>query len=272
MSGQPFTLFPAIDLRRGRCVRLRQGDPNAETVYSEDPVAMARHWVAQGATWLHVVNLDGAFTRDARAAAATHLRLADLPINLQRLAAIAAAVDVPIQFGGGLRTLEDIELALNLGATRVVLGTVAVTNPALVRDALQRFGPERIVVGLDARDGRIATHGWLAVSDVSAVELGRAMREAGVQRAVYTDIRRDGMLTGVDVAGTAHLAEATGLRVIASGGVASLDDIDALLAVAHKGVEGVIIGQALYTGRVDLRAALERVRLHRSAPSGHGSA
>lgn len=249
MTTTSFTIFPAIDLRRGRCVRLRQGDPEAETVYSDDPVAMARHWVAQGAMWLHVVNLDGAFTGRVTAGGA-------LPINLQRLAEIRQAVDVPIQFGGGLRTLEDIALVLDLGATRVVLGTVAVTNPDLVRAALERFGADRIVVGLDARDGRVATHGWLAVSDVRVEDLGRAMAAAGVRRAVYTDIRRDGMLAGVDVEGAARLAEMTGLRIIASGGVAGLEDIRRLLAVAHRGVEGVIVGQALYTGRLDLKKAL----------------
>ena len=249
MITTPFTLFPAIDLRRGRCVRLRQGDPDAETVYSDDPVAVARHWVAQGATWLHVVNLDGAFTGRAQVGNG-------LPVNLQRLRDIRQAVDVPIQFGGGLRTLEDIALVLELGATRVVLGTVAVTNPDLVREALARFGTERIVVGLDARDGRVATHGWLEVSDVTVEALGRAMAQAGVRRAVYTDIRRDGMLTGVDAEGAARLAEATGLRIIASGGVADLEDIRRLLTVAHRGVEGVIVGQALYTGRLDLHAAL----------------
>ncbi len=247
-----FVIFPAIDLRRGKCVRLRQGDPDAETVYSDDPAAIAKQWVAQGAAWLHVVNLDGAFgdrTRDPM----------ESP-NVRALKAIRDAVSVPIQFGGGLRTLEDIALILDLGAARVVLGTVAVTQPDLVREALRRFGPERIVVGLDARDGRVATHGWAHVSDVSVVALGRAMREAGVLRAVYTDIRRDGMLTGVDAEGAAHLAEETGLRVIASGGVAGMSDIERLLAVAHRGVEGVIIGQALYTGHIHLPEALARVR------------
>lgn len=252
-----FTIFPAVDLRQGRCVRLRQGDPNAETVYSEDPVAMARHWVSQGARWLHVVNLDGAL-------GTPNIQSPNLPspisnINLRRLAAIRAAVEVPIQFGGGLRTLEDIQLALDLGATRVVLGTVAVTDPHLVREALHRFGSERIVVGLDARDGRVVTHGWLDVSDVNVVELGRAMHNVGVRRAVYTDIQRDGMLTGVDAEAAARLAEATGLRIIASGGVAGLADIEALLAVAERGVEGVIVGQALYTGQVRLVEALALV-------------
>ncbi len=246
-----FTLFPAIDLRQGRCVRLRQGDPNAETVFAEDPVAMARHWVAQGARWLHVVNLDGALGRQKRETREGNR----LPVNLEVLARMAEMVPVSIQFGGGLRTLADIELVLNLGATRVVLGTVAVTQPELVRTALRRFGSERVVVGLDAREGRVATHGWLEVSDVSVERLGRAMHAAGVVRAVYTDIRRDGMLAGVDVEGAARLAESTGLRVIASGGVAGLEDIRALLAADH-GIEGVIVGQALYTGKIELADAL----------------
>jgi phosphoribosylformimino-5-aminoimidazole carboxamide ribotide isomerase len=244
-------IFPAIDLRRGRCVRLKQGDPDAETVFSDDPAAMARHWAESGAAWLHVVNLDGAFG-DAR----DH---DDLPINLQRLRQIRAAVDLPIQFGGGIRTLADIDLALELGATRVVLGTVAVQNPDIVRQALARFGPERIVVGIDAREGMVATHGWLATSDVQATDLARAMADAGVQRIVYTDISRDGMLTGVNVAASVALARASGLRVIASGGVGGLDDIQALAAHETDGIEGVIVGQALYTGQFTLPEALRTV-------------
>ncbi len=248
-----FTIYPAIDLRRGRCVRLQQGDPQAETVYSDDPAAMARHWAGQGATWLHVVNLDGAFGEQARSQKA-------LPLNLQRLRQIRAAVDLPIQFGGGIRTLEDMTLALDLGATRVVLGTVAVQNPDMVRQALQRFGPDRVVVGIDARDGWVATHGWLQVSQMRVLELAQAMARAGVQRVVYTDIRRDGMLTGVNVEASATLARESGLRVIASGGVGSLADIQALAAYADQGVEGVIIGQALYQARFTLAQALEAVK------------
>jgi phosphoribosylformimino-5-aminoimidazole carboxamide ribotide isomerase len=248
-----FTIFPAIDLRRGRCVRLKQGDPNAETTFSDDPAAMARRWEAAGARWLHVVNLDGAFGDAGGANAA-------LPINLQRLREIRAAVDLPIQFGGGIRTLEDIDLALELGAERVVLGTVAVKNPDMVRQALARFGPERIVVGIDARDGMVATHGWLATSDVRAIDLARAMREAGVLRTVYTDISRDGMLTGVNVAASVELARASGLRVIASGGVGSLDDIRVLVQHQGDGIEGVIIGQALYTGQFTLREAMQLLK------------
>ncbi|MER2599182.1 MAG: 1-(5-phosphoribosyl)-5-[(5-phosphoribosylamino)methylideneamino]imidazole-4-carboxamide isomerase [Caldilineales bacterium] len=238
-------IFPAIDLRRGRCVRLRQGDPTAETVFGDDPAAMARHWAAQGARWLHVVNLDGALGDQA----------ADAP-NLRCLAAIRAVIDLPIQFGGGLRTLDDVALALRLGATRVVLGTALLQDSALAATAVRRFGSEAIVAGLDARGGYVATHGWQSASTVTVLELARHLAAAGVLRAVYTDIARDGMLSGVDVAGSVALAEHSGLAVIASGGVRDLDDIRALLAVTARGVEGVIAGQALYTGSLDLRSAV----------------
>lgn len=248
-------LFPAIDLRRGRCVRLRQGDPQAETVFGEDPAAMARYWVGLGAEWLHVVNLDGAFGDDGAAAGEASV-FAGLPLNLRRLAEIRAAVDVPIQFGGGLRHSEDIDLALRLGATRVVLGTVAVRKPELVTASLHRFGQERIVVGIDARAGRVATHGWAQTSGIDALDLARAMATSGVQRVVYTDVARDGMLAGVDAAAVAELARLSGLRVIASGGVAGLQDIRVLKMREAEGVEGVIVGQALYTGALDLAEAM----------------
>jgi phosphoribosylformimino-5-aminoimidazole carboxamide ribotide isomerase len=246
-------IFPAIDLRRGRCVRLRQGDPAAETVFGDDPAAMARQWVGQGAQWLHVVNLDGALGDQGLGA-----------LNLQRLAEIRAAVALPIQFGGGLRTLDDVALALELGATRVVLGTAVVQQPELAAAAVQRFGAEAVVAGLDARAGRVATHGWQAVSDVHVHDLGRRLREAGVLRAVYTDIGRDGMLSGVDAEGSAELASQSGLRVIASGGVRDLDDIRRLKAMEDQGIEGVIVGQAIYTGHLDLRQAID------AAVSAHG--
>jgi len=254
-------VFPAIDLRHGRCVRLRQGRAEDEIVYGDDPVAVARRWVAQRAEWLHVVNLDGAFgeqTGDSQR-----------PINLQRLAEIHAAVPrTPIQFGGGARSLADVETALDLGATRVILGTVAVQNPDLVEEMIDRFGPERIVIGIDARDGQVATHGWLRTSDTTAIALGQTMRSKGVGRIVYTDIARDGMLTGVNVEATAALARATGLQVIASGGVASLEDIVRLGASRSRSaggdsmgrIEGVIIGQALYTGAVSLPDAIRTAR------------
>lgn len=255
-------VFPAIDLRHGCCVRLRQGRAEDKTVYGDDPAAVARQWVAQGAEWLHLVNLDGAF---GESNANLHR-----PVNLRRLEEIRAAVPgTPIQFGGGIRTLKDMETALSLGATRVILGTVAVQDPDLVVEALRRLGAERIVVGIDARNGQVATHGWRQVSDTTTVmALGRAMRQRGVRRVVYTDIARDGMLVGVNVEATAALVRGTGLQVIASGGVASLDDVARLKAKANRrasdglsgGIEGVIIGQALYTGTVSLSEAIRMAK------------
>ena len=255
-------IFPAIDLRQGHVVRLRQGDPSAQTTYSDDPAETAARWASQGAQWLHVVNLDGAltFTLGQGSAKAGELKGAGcgdrLPINLRRLADIRASVDLPIQYGGGLRSLADIELALETGATRVVLGTVAVHLPVLVGQAIERFGADRIVVGLDARDGRVATHGWQETSELTAAVVAQRMAELGARRTVYTDIARDGMLSGVNVPAMMALARESGLRVIASGGVGSLEDIRSLAAQAQAGIEGVIVGQALYTGAFTLSGAL----------------
>jgi len=245
-----FIIYPAIDLRRGQVVRLRQGDPDAQTTFADDPAAVAQHWAEQGAEWLHVVNLDGAFTGRGQ-----NLGL-NLDLNLRRLVEIRAATSLPIQFGGGLRTLDDVALALELGATRIVLGTVAVRQPQIVAEAVARFGAERIVVGIDARDGMVATHGWQETSALDTLTVAQRMKALGVQRVVYTDIARDGTLTGVNLTATVALARASGLAVIASGGVASLDDIRALSGHQADGVEGVIVGQALYTGAVGLREAI----------------
>ncbi|MBI4758290.1 MAG: 1-(5-phosphoribosyl)-5-[(5-phosphoribosylamino)methylideneamino]imidazole-4-carboxamide isomerase [Chloroflexi bacterium] len=245
-------VYPAIDLRQGRCVRLCQGQPQAETVYAEDPVAVACRWAQEGAAWLHVVDLDGAFGR-IRGLEQTPEALG---VNWRALGRIARAVNVPIQFGGGLRTLEDIEKALALGAARVVLGTVAITNPELIGRVLARFGRERIVVSLDARHGRVAVYGWQETRPLDVLEAGRRMAALGVARVVYTDISRDGMLSGVDAAAAALMARETGLSVIASGGVASLEDVRRLKAREPEGVEGVIIGRALYTGAVRLWEAM----------------
>jgi phosphoribosylformimino-5-aminoimidazole carboxamide ribotide isomerase len=263
-------IYPAIDLRHGRCVRLRQGDPNAETVFSDDPAAMARHWAAQGAEWLHVVNLDGALDATRvqidtlyRPNGGTHSNalhgalLASLPINLRRLLEIRKAVTLPIQFGGGMRTLEDIRLALELGADRVVLGTVAVEKPKLVSEAIELWGPERVAVGIDARDGKVATHGWQETTSVDAVDLGHRMHALGVRRVVYTDIGRDAMLSGVNHVATSRLGDVTGLQVIASGGVANRGDIEILKLHEHYNIEGVVVGQALYTGSLSLAEAIE---------------
>jgi phosphoribosylformimino-5-aminoimidazole carboxamide ribotide isomerase len=236
-------IYPAIDLRGGRCVRLRQGDFAEETVFAEDPALVAQRWAAEGAGWLHVVNLDGAVGEKATA-------------NLAALQRILDAVQLPVQFGGGLRRLEDVARVLEMGVSRVILGTVALREPAIVEQAIARYGAQAVSVGIDARDGRVAVQGWLDVSDVQAVELARRVRAQGVERIVYTDISRDGMLTGVNVEATAQLALASGLRVIASGGVASLEDVRAIKQREADGIEGVIIGMALYRGAVPLEQAL----------------
>jgi phosphoribosylformimino-5-aminoimidazole carboxamide ribotide isomerase len=246
-------VLPAIDLRGGQCVRLLQGEPEEETVYCDDPVSLAQRWQAAGAEWLHVVNLDGAFAGALDTAHGT----GKLPINLRRFREIVRMTSIPIEFGGGLRTLDDVQMILDLGAARVILGTVAVQRPDLVSEAVARFGTERVAIGLDARDGLIATHGWQQSSHVTAIDLGREMQQRGVRCVIYTDILRDGMLGGVNVSATASLAMQTGLRVIASGGVASVDDIHALRQVENMGVAGVVIGKALYTGAIQLEQALE---------------
>ena len=233
-----FEVIPAIDLRGGRCVRLYQGDFAKETVFSNDPVGVARRWEAAGAPRIHVVDLDGAAS--------------GRPVNTSIVEAIAGAVSIPIQVGGGLRTIEAIELLLARGAQRVVLGTSAAEDPALVGEAAQRFG-EAIVVGVDARDGLVATHGWVKAQAISAVDLIKRMEALDVRRFVYTDIARDGALTGPAVDSIGDLLASTGAAIIASGGVSSLADLEQL---AGLGIEGAIVGRAVYTGDVDLRRAV----------------
>lgn len=234
-----FTVFPAIDLRGGRVVRLAQGDPARQTVYGDDPAAVARRWLAEGAEWLHVVNLDGAFGD------------ADGP-NGEALCAIVAAGG-QVQFGGGLRDRASMERALSAGVARVVLGTAAVEQPALVAEALAAFGPERVAVGIDARDGQVRVRGWADEACVAALDLARQMRGLGVQWCVFTDVARDGVGTGVNVPATAELARASGLNVIASGGVAGAEDV---VRVREAGLAGVIVGRALYEGQVALKDVL----------------
>lgn len=238
-----FTIYPAIDLRQGQVVRLQHGDPARQTTFSADPAATAQRWQTAGAHWLHVVNLDGAFDEAGAANWAALPKLTNLGMQ--------------VQFGGGMRTLADVERALAAGAARVVLGTAAVENPALVADAITRFGAERVAVGIDARDGRVKTRGWQTDTAVSPLDLAQQMKAQGVTTIIYTDISRDGVLTGVNAAATAELARASGLHVIASGGVAALDDIQRVLAHAADGVAGVIIGRALYEGRVALETAVQ---------------
>lgn len=237
-------LFPAIDLKGGQCVRLRQGDMDAATVFNADPAAQARSFVADGFAWIHVVDLDGAFAGGSRNAAAVE--------------AILAAVDVPVQLGGGLRDMAAIEAWLEKGVRRVILGTAAVRDPALVREACRRF-PDRIVVGIDARDGLVAVEGWAEASTLTVGDLAHRFEDAGVAAIVFTDIGRDGMLTGLNLAATSALAARTRIPVIASGGFASLADVEALLRPEHARVAGAIVGRALYDGRLDARAALALV-------------
>jgi phosphoribosylformimino-5-aminoimidazole carboxamide ribotide isomerase len=232
-------IYPSIDLRGGKVVRLKEGDPNRQTVFSDNPVETAQNWIEQGASWLHMVNLDGAF--------------AEANDNLAILEQVAR-LGLPVQFGGGLRSIDDLARALEAGVSRVVIGTAAVQQPELVDEAVARWGAERICVGLDARDGKVATHGWQQQTDWTPVAFGRQMAARGAKHALYTDVNRDGGLVGVNFEGTVNLARETGLQVIASGGVSSLDDIRAL---AESGlVAGAIIGMALYEGRIQLRDAL----------------
>ena len=237
-------IFPAIDMRQGKCVRLRQGRAELETVYFEDPVAVALRWEEEGADWLHLVDLDGAMSQESG--------------NRAIAKRICAALRIPVQFGGGLRALEDLEEILAAGAARVVVGTAAVQHPEFLVKAVQRFG-ERIVVGIDARDGRVATHGWNQVSSLEAVAFAQTLARWGVQRVVYTDISKDGMLVGPNLEATKRLATDSQLKVVASGGVASLDDLRSLRRLEKIGIEGAIVGKALYERRFTLKEAIEAV-------------
>ena len=237
-------IYPAIDLRHGKVVRLKYGDPQQQTTYSDDPIETARRWMEAGAQWIHVVNLDGAFGDEAGAAVNRSL--------LQSLAAIGPK----IQFGGGLRSMSDIEAALTRGATRVVIGTLAIEQPDVLGEAVERWGADRIVVGLDAQDGRMKTRGWQIDGGSDAIAIGRQIRSVGVKLVVHTDIGRDGDLSGVNGEASIDLARETGLQVIASGGVKSIEDV--LRLKDKAGIEGVIIGRALYTGAIDLSDLLAK--------------
>jgi phosphoribosylformimino-5-aminoimidazole carboxamide ribotide isomerase len=237
-------VFPAIDLKDGTAVRLLRGDMETARVFNPDPAAQARAFAEAGFNWLHLVDLNGAFQ--------------GRPVNQGAVDAILAATDLPVQLGGGIRDMATIEAWLEAGVARVILGTAAIKDPDLVREACRRFSA-RVVVGIDARAGRVAVEGWAEQSDMEAHDLARRFEDAGVAALVYTDIERDGALQGLNVAATAALAEAVSVPVIASGGVSSLDDIAALLAVEDRGIEGVICGRALYDGRVDPKSALALV-------------
>ncbi|HEX3863852.1 MAG TPA: 1-(5-phosphoribosyl)-5-[(5-phosphoribosylamino)methylideneamino]imidazole-4-carboxamide isomerase [Stellaceae bacterium] len=234
-------LYPAIDLKGGACVRLVRGEMDSATVFNDDPAAQARHFAEAGFAWLHVVDLDGAF--------------AGKSLNGDAVRAIRAAIDLRMQLGGGIRDRVAIDYWLDLGIDRVVLGTAALRDPALVRRAAADY-PGRIVVGIDARDGKVAVEGWAATSAMDAIDLARLFADAGVAAIVYTDIARDGALSGVDAVATARFAAQCAVPVIASGGVASIADVEALLRHETDGVAGIIIGRALYDGRIEPHAAL----------------
>jgi phosphoribosylformimino-5-aminoimidazole carboxamide ribotide isomerase len=234
-------LYPAIDLKGGACVRLKRGNMDSATIYSQDPAAQALAWQAAGFTYLHVVDLDGAFAGTSR--------------NTEAVASILAAATIPVQLGGGVRDMGAIERWLAAGVTRVILGSAALKNPALVRQAA-RAHPGRIVVGIDARGGMVAVEGWAETSDLPALDLARRVEDAGVAAIIYTDIARDGMLGGLNLDETLACAAATSIPVIASGGVGSLADLQALRARADLRIDGVIVGRALYDGRIDPAAAI----------------
>jgi phosphoribosylformimino-5-aminoimidazole carboxamide ribotide isomerase len=236
-------IIPAIDLRGGRCVRLTQGQASAETVYSENPVVIAKRWYDEGAEMLHIVNLDAALNKDDTE-------------NLKALERILYEVNIPVQFGGGVRTLDDVRRLDELGATRIVIGTTAIENPVLLTHIVDEFG-STVVVGIDAREGKVALRGWEKLSNVNAIDFAQKIAEMGVERLVYTDIARDGMLSGLNIEATQEIAEACGLKVTASGGVASLDEIYALKELEQYGVDSVIIGKALYEGVFTLEEALD---------------
>ncbi|AKJ31343.1 1-(5-phosphoribosyl)-5-[(5-phosphoribosylamino)methylideneamino]imidazole-4-carboxamide isomerase [Caldimonas brevitalea] len=238
-------LIPAIDLKDGQCVRLKQGDMNDSTTFGEDPAAMARRWLEAGARRLHLVDLNGAF--------------AGKPVNEAAIKSILAEVgdEIPVQLGGGIRDLDTVERYLDDGLSYVIIGTAAVKNPGFLKDACTAFGGH-IIVGLDAKDGKVATDGWSKLSGHEVVDLARKFEDYGVEAVIYTDIGRDGMLTGINIDATVKLAQALSIPVIASGGLSNLADIEKLCAVESEGVEGVICGRAIYTGALDFVAAQQR--------------
>lgn len=235
-------IYPAIDLRNGKCVRLTEGRFDQETVFSDSPVEMAKRWESAGAEYLHVVDLDGAVAGASK--------------NLEVIRDIAAAVAIPVQVGGGIRSMQNIEQMFAIGVQRVILGSAAVKNPELVREACAKY-PDRIVVGIDAKDGYAAIEGWGNKSAVAAETLACDMAKLGVKTIIFTDISKDGTLSGVNVQATAALAEKSKLEIIASGGVSSLQDIKALLKYEDSGIKGCIVGKAIYTGKLDLAEAIK---------------
>ena len=239
-----FTVYPAIDIRGGKCVRLYQGDYSRETVYGDSPLAMAEKFKAEGATWVHLVDLDGAKEKKR--------------VNDAHVVEIAKNLDVNVQVGGGIRTEEDVEYYLENGVKRIILGSSAIQNPDFTKKMLSLHG-DKIAIGIDARDGYAAVNGWLETSEVLAIDLARELVQHGAEIFIFTDISKDGTLAGPNVKAIADMAEATGKRVIASGGISRLEDFDALLSEKEKGIEGAIVGKALYTNQFTLRDALRKV-------------
>jgi len=235
-------IIPAIDLKEGKCVRLEQGLMDKATIYSIDPATTAKHWEAQGAEILHVVDLDGAF--------------AGAPKNLQAISDIRSAVKMPIEVGGGIRDMATIRKLVAIGIDRIILGTAAVQNPSFVQAACTVF-PDKIIVGIDAKDGMVAIKGWAEVTKVTAIELAKQMQGYGVIAIIYTDISRDGMLSGPNIEATKKLAESLDIPVIASGGVSTIKDIQALADIQHSGIQGVVVGKSIYTGSLNLKQAIE---------------
>jgi phosphoribosylformimino-5-aminoimidazole carboxamide ribotide isomerase len=238
-----FTIYPAIDLRNGRVVRLKEGDPARMKAYSDDPAETARKWFGMGARWLHVINLDGAFDEND-----SSNRMA-----LDSILKVAREFNACVQFGGGMRSLAAVENAIALGVDRVILGTIAIEQPDVVKEALENFGPKKIAVGIDARDGLVRVRGWKEGSDRKATDLAIQMRTFGLRTVIFTDIRRDGLGSGLNIPSTRELAEVSGLDVIASGGVHTLEDV---LAARSANLCGVIIGRAIYEDTLDLKEAL----------------
>lgn len=236
-----FIIYPAIDIRGGKCVRLVQGDYNQETIYNENPLEVAKSWEAQGGKFIHLVDLDGA--------------KAGHPVNDEIIGAIAAGVNVPVQVGGGLRSIEDVKRVLSLGVSRVILGTAAIEDREFTEAVLGTYG-DKVAIGIDARDGYVATRGWLETSSVKAEVLAKELAAKGAETFIFTDISRDGMMQGPNIEAIAALAAASGRTVIASGGVTVLKDLIQLNEHRHQGIGGAIVGKALYTGSIDLKAAI----------------
>ena len=241
-------VIPAVDIKDGRCVRLIQGRKGSETVYSDDPAAMATKWVTAGAECLHVIDLDGAFEKGLR--------------NASAIEKIVSHVSIPVQVGGGIRNLETVQHLLGIGVSRVIIGTEAIRNPTFVENCCRRY-PGKIVVGIDARNGQVLIEGWTETTGVSATDLAKRFEDCGAAAINFTDIKRDGMLTGPNIAATAQLAKAVSVPVVASGGVSGIEDIKRLMSISKLGIVGVIVGKALYSGNLDLAEAISLTKTAR---------